>query len=86
VLQTASNVEIKRFPMIGDIWYHIIGLQIFLGNKNSAEVVKALREGDPSIWVLRHDQNTILVNTLFLVDGEEKILAKRLKSILSSTN
>lgn len=86
VLQAASNVEIKRFPMIGDIWYHIIGLQIFLENKNPAEVVKALMEGDPSIWVLRHDQNTILVNTLFLADGEEKILAKRLKSVLSSTN
>jgi len=47
-----------------------------------ADVAEALREGDPSIWVRsREDAITLSVKTI--VDGDELVIADRLKSLLS---
>jgi len=40
--------------------------------------MRKLREGDPAIWIRGN-----IINTLCLKGGEEKIVAKRLKEILS---
>ncbi|TEU15528.1 MAG: aminotransferase class V-fold PLP-dependent enzyme, partial [Anaerolineales bacterium] len=47
-----------------------------------ADIAEALREGDPSIWVRsREDAITLSVKTI--VDGDELVIADRLKSLLS---
>lgn len=64
--------------------YHVVGLEVTFKNKSPEEVrelVNALRDGDPSVWVRRSTENSLLVNTLFLVDDDEKILADRLKEL-----
>lgn len=66
--------------------YHVVGLQVTFEKKTQAqtrELAAKLREGDPSIWVRRSRGNSILINTLLLADGDEKIIAERLKEILS---
>lgn len=50
--------------------------------KTAAEVAKALREGDPRIWV-RQRGDTIAVWTGTLVDGDEQVIVERLKSLLA---
>lgn len=65
--------------------YHDIGLQITLEKKTpeeTAELVKELKEGDPVIFIRSVSENNILINTLFLADGDEHILARRLKSLI----
>jgi uncharacterized pyridoxal phosphate-dependent enzyme len=64
--------------------YHVVGLQITLDKTpdETAEIVDNLRNGDPAIWVRRRRESTILMNTLFLDDGDEKVIAERLKEAL----
>ena len=53
------------------------------------ELVKKLKEGDPSIQVRialvppYASENNLLINTLFLADGDEHLLAQRLKSLIA---
>jgi len=66
--------------------YHVFGLQITLEKKTpeeTDELVKKLREGDPSIHIRGASQNSLLINTLFLADGDEHLLAQRLKSLIA---
>ncbi len=49
--------------------------------KTAAQVSEALKAGDPSIWVLQAN-NTLLVSVSQLMDGEEEIVAERLKAEL----
>ena len=45
---------------------------------------RKLWEGDPAIRVgFRRERGRVIINTLWLKDGEEKIIAERLKDILS---
>lgn len=50
--------------------------------KTAAQVSEALKAGDPSIWVRQAD-NTLMVGVPQLIDGEEQIVAERLKAELS---
>ncbi|MBC8457904.1 MAG: hypothetical protein H8D67_07910 [Deltaproteobacteria bacterium] len=50
--------------------------------KTAAEIADALREGNPSIWT-HASANNITFSTLTIVDGDEQIIAGRLKSLLS---
>ena len=66
--------------------YHVFGLQITLEKKTpeeTDELVKKLREGDPSIHIRGASENNLLINTLFLADGDEHLLAQRLKSLIA---
>ncbi len=54
--------------------------------KNAATVLEELETGNPPIWVRIYpekDPNTITVNVQTLYEGEEQIVAERLKSLLS---
>jgi len=50
--------------------------------KTAAEIADALREGDPSIWV-RSQPGAIVVSVATIMDGDEAIIADRLKRSLS---
>jgi len=81
-LKAIPNVKLTPQPYR----YHIVGLQITLEKKTSEEtdeLVKKLREGDPSIHIRGTSENNLLINTLFLADGDEHLLAQRLKSLIA---
>jgi L-seryl-tRNA(Ser) seleniumtransferase len=48
----------------------------------AAEVVRALREGEPSIGT-RSERDTVVVGVWMMRPGEEKIVARRLRQVLS---
>ena len=47
----------------------------------ASEVVRALREGEPSI-ATRSENDTIVVGVWMMRNGEDKIVARRLKEVL----
>jgi L-seryl-tRNA(Ser) seleniumtransferase len=51
--------------------------------KTAAGVVQTLKAGTPSIWAMSHE-NVIRINVPQLFDGEETIVADRLRAALSS--
>jgi L-seryl-tRNA(Ser) seleniumtransferase len=61
------------------------GLRVLLSGqlKSAAEVAGALQDGDPSIWV-RSLQGAIVVSVVTLEDGDEQVIADRVKSLLTS--
>jgi len=64
---------------------HTIGLQITLEKKTpeeTAELDKKLKEGDPAIHIRSFKENNLFINTLFLADGDEYLLAQRLKDLI----
>lgn len=79
-LSDVLGVQIESQPYS----YHVIGLRLILDKtpEETAEIVDKLRKGDPSIWLRRRKENTILMNTLFLDDGDEKVIVERLKELL----
>jgi len=50
--------------------------------KTATSVGQELKEGDPSIWV-RVEGNTLFIAAHTLSDGEEKVIAERLRALLS---
>jgi len=64
--------------------YHTMGLRLTFDKtaEETAELVGKMRSGDPSIWLRRRRENTVLMNTLFLDDGDEKVIVERLKELL----
>jgi len=60
---------------------HRLGVEMTYDDPKVAEVVSTkLREGDPEIWISGRG----FINTLWLKDGEEKMIAKRLKEIVGN--
>src|SRR5687767_9094719 len=51
----------------------------------AADVVRALREGEPSIGT-RSERDTVVVGVWMMRPGEEKIVARRLRQVLSGQN
>jgi len=49
----------------------------------TAEIVRKLREGNPSVWV-GIQENALRINALTLVDGDERVLVERLVNLLST--
>ena len=82
-LKGISDVELIPMPEEAGL---ATGLHITLDEKSlgktALEVAKALRDGDPRIWV-RCQADTIAVWAGTLVDGDEQIIAERLKSLLT---
>jgi uncharacterized pyridoxal phosphate-dependent enzyme len=77
-LADLSKVKMSAYPE-NFVSGHVLGVQLTFENEKAAEeTVRKLREGNPAIWIRGN-----IINTLFLKDGEEKIVAKRLKEILS---
>ena len=65
--------------------YHAVGLQLTLDKKTpeeTADLVKNLREGDPSIRIRSFSENNLLLNTMFLVEDDLHLLVGRLKSLI----
>jgi L-seryl-tRNA(Ser) seleniumtransferase len=65
----------------------VTGLRIVLDEealgKTATKVADALREGNPSIW-LHHQQDAITVSVVTIVDGDELVIADRLKRLLAN--
>jgi len=65
----------------------VTGLRLALDEealgKSAAKIAAALRDGDPSIW-LRSRKGAIIVSVVTTMDGDELVLADRLKHLLSS--
>jgi L-seryl-tRNA(Ser) seleniumtransferase len=63
----------------------VTGLRIVLDErtlgKTVAEIASALQDGDPSIWV-RAQQGAITVSVRTLMDGDELVIANRLRELL----
>jgi len=80
-LSDVPGVQLEAQPYS----YHVVGFQITLDKTpdETAEIVDNLRNGDPAIWVRRRRESTILMNTLFLDDGDEKVIVDRVKELLS---
>jgi L-seryl-tRNA(Ser) seleniumtransferase len=81
-----ANVEARRLseietpmPVVRD------GLRIWLrgGTKTPADVERELREGTPSIWTRATDE-ALNLSVAFFADGEEQVVAERLRAVLSS--
>jgi D-glucosaminate-6-phosphate ammonia-lyase len=51
-------------------------------SKTAQKVIEELREGEPSIWV-RGSGNSFMVTVPHLVEGEEEIVARRLRELLA---
>lgn len=51
--------------------------------KGVKDISKALQEGDPSIWV-HSRENTIAISVVTLLDGDELVIADRLRRLLSN--
>ena len=64
--------------------YHTMGVRVTFDKtaEETAELVECLRDSDPAIWLRRRRDNSILMNTLFLDDGDERIIVDRLKTLL----
>jgi len=66
--------------------YHAIGLQITLEKKTpeeTADLVRSLRDGDPSIRIRSFSENNLLINTMFLKEDDVYLLAEKLKAVIA---
>jgi L-seryl-tRNA(Ser) seleniumtransferase len=63
----------------------VTGLRIVLDQsaleKTAAEIAAGLKAGNPSIWVRAH-QDAIIVSVGTIIDGDERVIANRLRDIL----
>jgi L-seryl-tRNA(Ser) seleniumtransferase len=66
--------------------YHTIGLQLSFDDGSEDEVidvVNSLRADEPEIWVRYWGVgNSFTINTLNLLDGDEKVIAERFKKLM----
>jgi hypothetical protein len=85
-ISSLPNVQARRIseietpmPVVRD------GLRIWLreGAKTAADVERELREGTPSIWA-RASDGALNLSVAFFADGEEQVIAERLRAILTA--
>jgi D-glucosaminate-6-phosphate ammonia-lyase len=87
---TLSNVPGLAFSswpetLVDGVGYHQLGIRVHFANKTPeqvAELNRKLRDGDPSIWVYYHGGNSLEINALYLAEGDEEILAEKIKKFL----
>ena len=82
LLKPIQNIKLTPQPYS----YHCIGLEITFEGKTTNEtsnLVNKLKEGDPSVMIRSVNDNNILLNTMFLADGDEYIIANKLKTIIT---
>ena len=78
-----SNVKTEMVDE-GHYWgssLHVVIDTSALG-KNAEQLAKELEEGDPSIWVRTQGEDTIRISPHTLNEGEDRIIAETLKSVL----
>ena len=51
--------------------------------KNAEAIKNELEKGDPSIWLILRDENTLELHPNTLEDGQENIVAEELRRVLS---
>ena len=71
--------------LVEGIGYHQLGIQVHFQDKTPeqvAELNRKLRDGDPSIWVYYHGGDGLEMNTLYLADGDEEIIAEKIRKII----
>lgn len=82
-LEKLSGIKSTLIPEEAEL---ATGVRIILNKIPEAteEIARRLREGNPSVWV-DSQENTLRINALTLVDGDEKVLVERLANLLSTT-
>ena len=83
-LQGVPSVE-TRILRTNAVW--LLTLFIFfdpkVSGKSAEQIADELAEGDPSIWLGAKGEDTLAMNVVCLKQGEDRIIADRLKSALS---
>ena len=82
-LKDVSGIKLRAQPYS----YHLVGLWVVFEKKTpeeTADLAGKLRDGDPPIWVRQVMDNSILINTLFLIENDERIIAEKLKSLVAN--
>ena len=83
-LSGVANIELVDFPEQGPAEGLRIRVDAEALGKTGSDVVAELRAGTPSIWVRDHDdEHSFVVRMTTLKEGGEKMIAERLKEILS---
>ncbi|HXC61048.1 MAG TPA: hypothetical protein VNV63_00105, partial [Nitrospiria bacterium] len=86
-LGNVQGVTFSSWPetLVDGIGYHQLGVQVHFEKKSPdevAEITRKLREGDPSVWVYYHGGNSIEINVLYLANGDEEIIAEKIKELI----
>lgn len=91
-LRSLAGVEVSRISQLEqklpDLNYAVIreGVQLLIdpgrAGVSAEQVVQRLKDGTPSIWTIGAD-NTITVSVAFFQDGEETIVAQRIRAAIS---
>lgn len=81
-LKGVPNFKIAPEPAEGPATRLWIMLDEAALGTTASEMVDALREGDPSIWVDTH-ANALVVSVSTIMDGDEHVIADRLKCLLA---
>jgi D-glucosaminate-6-phosphate ammonia-lyase len=67
---------------VPEVANHVPHIRVSLpADKKAADVVKAMRDGEPSI-AIRNEEEQLVMSTWMMRSGEDKIVAKRLKQVL----
>jgi D-glucosaminate-6-phosphate ammonia-lyase len=87
LLSEIPNLNFSIWPeeLVDGVGYHQLGLKITFEKMKAADVAnlnRKLRDGDPSIWVYHHGENSLEINALYLADGDEKIISHEIKKIV----
>jgi len=82
------NARMEYYPKSGEgTGYHTIGLRVVLEDlsvRETNELLKRMREGDPEVWVRNWgNSNDFIINTINLQPGDEDIIIERFKEIFS---
>ena len=86
-LSDVQHLSFSVWPedLVDGIGYHQLGLKVTFEKKTANEVAnlnRKLRDGDPSIWLYHHGENSLEINTMHLADGDEKIISDGIKRLL----
>ncbi len=87
LLADVPNLKFTTWPeeLVEGIGYHQLGLKIIFEKLSPGAVANLnnkLRDGDPSVWLYHHGGNSLEVNTLYLAEGDEKIISDQIKRLL----
>jgi len=85
ISKAATSVAgVKAEVWVPEVANHVPHIRVSLpADKKAADIVKAMREGDPSI-AIRNEGEQLVMSTWMLRPGEDKIVAKRLKQVLEA--
>jgi L-seryl-tRNA(Ser) seleniumtransferase len=86
MLKDVPDIKLTSQP---DSFFQIVGLEVTLEKKTAdeaSEIAAKLRANNPPILIRSVRENNLVINTLFLLDGEEQVIAKELRSLITGEN